>query len=94
MRIPALILAAIAAPAFAQDQDVQRQRLDDVSARQLIEVKPDTPPELRPYELQKAESERRPLTVPAKEFPLRTADGPRPLPGAPGGTVRVIEVPR
>lgn len=48
-------------------QASERQRLDDVSARQLIEVKPDAPQELRPYERQKAEDERRPLAVPAKE---------------------------
>jgi multidrug resistance efflux pump len=42
-------------------QTNERQRLDDVSARQLIEVKPDTPQELRPYERQRMDEERRPL---------------------------------
>lgn len=40
----------------------ERQRLDDVSARQLIEVRPDTLQELRPYERQRMDEERRPLT--------------------------------
>ena len=43
----------------------ERQRLDDVSARQLIEVRPDTPQELRPYERQRMDEERRPLTFPS-----------------------------
>jgi hypothetical protein len=138
MRYLAALLAALAVPAFAQEQGVQRQLmqrqqqsdafqlqlrqsqdrlqvmpgdllrqqdldarqlnerqvLDNVSARQLIEVKPDAAPELSPYERQKAESERRPLTVPAKEILRRAEDGPRPLPGAPGGIVHVIETPR
>jgi len=72
----------------------ERQRLDNVSARQLNEIRPDTPQELRPYERQKAEDERRPLTVPAKEPALRTGDEPRPLPASPRGIVQVIEAPR
>ena len=75
-------------------QASERQRLDDVSARQLIDVKPDTSQELRPYERQRADEERRPLTVPAKELPQRTGDAPRPLPAAPRGIVQVIEAPR
>lgn len=43
----------------------ERQRLQNVSERQLREVKPETPQELRPYERHKAEEERRPLIVPA-----------------------------
>lgn len=75
-------------------QTSERQRLDNLSTKQLIEIKPDTPQELRPYERQKAEDERRPLTVPAKEIPQRTGDEPRPLPSsspgevAPHGTTR------
>jgi hypothetical protein len=81
-----------------QDLDVrlfsERQRLDNVSSRQLSEVRPDTPQELRPYERQKADEERRPLTFPAKEIPQRTGDAPRPLPASPRGIVQVIEAPR
>lgn len=72
----------------------ERQRLDNVGARQLNEIKPDTPQELRPYERQKAEDERRPLTVPAKEIPRRAGDEPKPLPASPRGIVQVIEAPR
>ena len=43
----------------------ERQQLESVSERQLREVKPDTPQELRPYERYKAEEERRALAVPA-----------------------------
>jgi multidrug resistance efflux pump len=43
----------------------ERQGLDNVSARQLIEVKPDTPQELRPIERQRAADERAPLTIPS-----------------------------
>jgi hypothetical protein len=43
----------------------ERQRLDNVSAKQLIEVKPDAPQALRPIERQRADDERRPLTLPA-----------------------------
>jgi hypothetical protein len=72
----------------------ERQRLDNVSTRQLNDIRPDTPQELRPYERQKAENERRPLTVPAKEIPQRTGDEPRPLPASPRGIIQVIEAPR
>ena len=72
----------------------ERQRLDNVSDRQLSEVRPDTPQELRPFERQKADEERRPLTIPEKEIPQRTGDAPRPLPASPRGIVQVIEAPR
>ena len=109
MRRFVLLLAAASVPAFAQEQDIQRQliqrqqqsdaftlqlrqsqerlqvapgdlkqqqefdarqfserqRLDNVSAKQLIEVKPDTPQGLRAVERQRADDERRPLTLPA-----------------------------
>jgi hypothetical protein len=72
----------------------ERQRLNDTGDRQLTEIRTDEPQKLRPYERQKAEDERRPLTVPAKEIPQRTGDEPRPLPAAPRGIVQVIEAPR
>lgn len=46
---------------------VERERLENVSERQVREVRPDTPQELRPYERYKADEERRPLTMPANE---------------------------
>jgi hypothetical protein len=120
MRFLALLLAGIALPAAAQEQDIQRQlmqrqqqsdafllqlrqsqerlqvppgdlkrmqeldarqtverqRLDAVSERQLRDVKPDTPQELRPIERQRAADERAPLTIPS------------------GGIVQPVENPR
>ena len=46
-------------------QTGERQRLDAVSERQLREVKPDMPQELRPIERQRAADERAPLTIPS-----------------------------
>ncbi len=46
-------------------QTGERHRLDSVSAKQLVEVKADTPQALRPIERQRADDERRPLTLPA-----------------------------
>ena len=43
----------------------ERQRLDIVSERQLRDVKPDTPQELRPIERQRAADECAPLTIPS-----------------------------
>ena len=107
-RLVAILLAALAAPALAQDQAVQRelirrqqqsdafsqqllqsqqllkvapgdlgrrreiesrqlgerQRLEHATERQLLDVRPDTPQELRPYERLKAEDERRSLVAP------------------------------
>jgi len=45
-------------------QSGERRRLDTVSERQLSDVKPDTPQELRPIERQRAADERAPLTIP------------------------------
>ena len=107
-RLVAILLAAIARPALAQEQAVQRelirrqhqsdafaqqlhqsqqllkitpgelerrrelesrqlgerQRLEQATERQLLDVRPDTPQELRPYERLKAEDERRSLIAP------------------------------
>ena len=43
----------------------ERQRLENLSEKQLREMKPDTPQDLRPIEHQRAADERAPLTVPA-----------------------------
>jgi hypothetical protein len=72
----------------------EHQRLNNLSDRQLNEVRTDSPQDLRPYERQKADDERRPLTVPAKEIPQRTGDEPQPLPASPRGIVQVIEAPQ
>jgi len=42
----------------------ERQRLEQTNELQLREIRPDLPQELRPYERQRAEQERRPLIVP------------------------------
>jgi hypothetical protein len=42
----------------------ERQRLEHASERQLLDVRPDTPQELRPYERLKAQDERRSLIAP------------------------------
>lgn len=42
----------------------ERQRLEQATERQLLDVRPDTPQELRPYERVKAEDERRSLIAP------------------------------
>ncbi|HUN69470.1 MAG TPA: hypothetical protein VMU46_11770 [Burkholderiales bacterium] len=83
----ALKAAPAARPELETRQLGERQRLENLSTQQQIDVKTNTPPELRPYERQKAEDERRALTVPAKETPQRTGDEPRPLPAPSGGIV-------
>lgn len=138
MRTPIVLLAILAAPAFAQDQGIQRelmlrqqntdafqlqlrqsqerlqvapgdlrrqqeldarqfgerQRLENVSDRQLSEIRADTPNELRPHELHKAAEERRPYVLPLGKIIPMPADPARPLPGLPRGNVDVIEAPR
>jgi hypothetical protein len=55
-----------AKPELEARQFSERQRLENVSEKQLSEVQPDSPPELRPYERQKADDERRPIVAPAR----------------------------
>jgi hypothetical protein len=57
--------APAARPSLEGRQLSERQRLDNVSEKQLLDVKPETPQALRPYEREKAERERRPLTIPS-----------------------------
>ena len=57
----------------------ERQRLDNLSARQLQSVAKDSPQELRPYERQKAADERVQLFgPPAVRTQLPEAPGPLP----------------
>ena len=107
-----LALLLFSAPAFAQEQDIQRaliqrdqqsagfalqlrqsqegpspqhlierQQLDNLSAQQIQSIAKDTPPDLRPYERQKAVEERLLLFAPpvARTQP---PEKPRPLPTA------------
>jgi multidrug resistance efflux pump len=54
----------------------ERHGLDNVSAKQLIEVKPDTPQEMRPIERQRAADERAPLIIPAGGI-IQPVENPR-----------------
>jgi hypothetical protein len=45
-------------------QVYERQRLEDMSDRQLRDVRPDAPAELRPYERHRAAEERTPFLAP------------------------------
>ena len=120
MRFLVLVLTGLSLPAFAQEQDLQRQiiqrqqqsdafllqlrqsqerlqlppgdqkrmqeldarqtgerqRLEVVSERQLRDLKPDTPQELRPIERQRAADERAPLTIPSGGI-VQSVGGPR-----------------
>jgi len=62
----ALKAPASAKPALEARQLGERQRLENVGERQLRDVKPDAPQELRPQERQQADDERRPLVAPAR----------------------------
>ena len=57
-------------------QSGERRQLDTVSERQLREVKPDTPQDLRPVERQRAADERAPLTIPSGGI-VQPAQSPR-----------------
>ena len=57
-------------------QTGERQKLENLSEKQLRDVKPDTPQELRPIERQRAADERAPLTIPAGGI-IQPADSPR-----------------
>jgi hypothetical protein len=61
----ALKVPPAARPALEGRQLLERLRLENVSEKQLLEVRPETPQALRGYERQKADAERRPLTIPA-----------------------------
>ena len=79
---------------FDARQFSERQRLENVSDRQLGEIRADIPQELRPHELQKAADERRPYVLPLGKIMPKPEDPVRPLPGLPKGNVDVIEAPR
>ncbi len=62
-------------------QRSERQRLENVSSDQLRDVKPDAllAPQLRPYEMQKADTERAPFRGPVVEVPVKPAPAPAPI---------------
>ena len=72
----------------------ERQQLDNLSEKQLREIQPGLPPELRPYERLKADDARRPFTGPIVEVPLKSAPPPQPLQPSLKGNVEPIEAPR
>ena len=53
-------------PVLQSRQIAERQRLENLGEKQLLDVKADTPDALRPYERQKADDERRPLISPGR----------------------------
>lgn len=67
----------------------EQQRLENLSAQQLLDVARDLPQELRPYERQKAAREHI-LALPP--FVVRTAEAekPQPLPAKMPGVVDVV----
>jgi len=68
-------------PALEERQRSERQRLDNLSEQQLRDVKTDAraQPQLRPYELQKADIERAPFRGPVVEVPPKPAPPPAKL---------------
>ena len=67
-----------ARPALESRQLTDRQRLDNVSEQQRLDVRPDTPQSLRPYEREKADAERRSLASPP-EVPVKPAPPAQPI---------------
>lgn len=65
------------------------QRLENLSARQLQEIRPDLPKELRPYERQKAAGEFV-LRLPPPVVRAKQPEKPRPLPAKMPCAVDVV----
>jgi hypothetical protein len=58
----------------------ERQRLEAASRRQLMELSPDTPPELRPQERARMRAERQSLSEPMRFPPAAGSTPPKALP--------------
>ena len=67
----------------------ERQRLENLSAQQLLGVAKDLPQELRPYERQQAAREHI-LALPPPLVRAAAAEKPRPLPAKMPGVVDVV----
>jgi hypothetical protein len=65
------------------------QRLENLSARQLLRVEKELPQELRPYERQKAANEQV-LALPAPSVRTQAPARPRPLPTNMPSAVDVV----
>jgi hypothetical protein len=82
-------------PAVEARQLSERVRLENVSEKQLLEVRPETPATLRPIERSKADAERLPFLSPVVELPVKAPlSPPPPLQPSLKGNVDVIEAPR
>ena len=81
-------------PAFDSRQLWDRQLLDNLSEKQVLEVRPETLDALRPYERQKLEIERRPFRYPIVEVPAHRPAPPPAMQPSLKGTVDLIEAPR
>ena len=68
---------------------IEQQRLENLSAQQLLEVARDLPQELRPYERQTAAREHI-LALPPPVVRAAAAEKPRPLPAKMPGGVDVV----
>jgi len=90
----ALKVAPAARAAMEARQQFERVRLDDVTAVQLRDVRPEAPAALRAHERHQAEVERRPFYSPIVEVPYKAAPPPPPLQPSLKGNVDVIEAPR
>jgi hypothetical protein len=80
-----------ARPALESRQLTDRQRLENLSEQQRLDVKPDTPQSLRPYEREKADAERRSLAAPP-EVPIPPAQPAQPI--LPQPNVIRLDAPR
>jgi len=87
----ALKAPASARPALESRQLSDRQRLENLSEQQRLDVRPDTPQSLRPYEREKADAERRSLASPP-EVPVPPAQPAQAIVPPPSG-IR-LEAPR
>lgn len=81
-------------PAVDARQLSERVNLDNVSDKQLREIRPETPEALRAHERHQADVERRPFYSPIVEVPFKAAPPPPPLQPSLKGNVDVIDAPR
>jgi len=72
---------------------IEQQRLENLSARQLLGVEKDLPQELRPYERQQAAREHI-LALPPPVVRAAASEKPRPLPAKMPGVVDVVPADR
>ena len=81
-------------PAVAARQHSERVHLENLSDKQLRDVRPETPETLRAHERHQAEVERRPFYSPIVEIPFKAAPPPPPLQPSLKNDIEAIELPR